>query len=244
MPYGLSSTPSASVSIIIPTYNEADCIGELVTYLRKITGPATEVEIVVADGRSSDATAAVATQAGARVVLCPQKGRAAQLNYGALVAGGQILYFLHADTYPPPTLLADLGHALSPAGYGSGCYRLTFDYPHWFLRLSAWFTRFDTDIVRFGDQSLFVRREVFERAGGYRPDLIMLEDQEIIRRLRQHGRFCILPAAVTTSARKYRENGIFRLQGVFTLLTLLYRLGVSQPRLLHLYRHLVRQDKL
>lgn len=244
MPSGLSISLPATVSIIIPTYNEARCIGELITYLRELCDSDGQTEIVVADGQSSDATAEVARQAGACVVPCPRKGRAAQLNYGAAAAGGQILYFLHADTYPPPTLLADLRRATGPAGYRSGCYRLAFDHPHWFLRLSAWFTRFDADIVRFGDQSLFVRRETFERAGGYRPELLMLEDQEIIRRLRRHGSFCVLPVTVTTSARKYLENGVFRLQGIFTLLTLLYYVGISQPRLLRLYRRLIRQDKL
>jgi rSAM/selenodomain-associated transferase 2 len=244
MLHGPSATSSPTISIIVPTYNEAAGIGDLIQYLRTLCGPDGHNEILVADGQSTDATAAIARDAGAYVVLCPHKGRAAQLNYGAAAAGGQILYFLHADTYPPPTLLTDLRRALGPAGYAGGCYRLAFDHPHWFLRLSAWFTRFDADIIRFGDQSLFVRREVFERAGGYKTDLLMLEDQEIIGRLRQHGQFCILPTAVTTSARKYLENGIFRLQGVFTLLTLLYRLGVSQPRLLRLYRRLIRQDKL
>jgi cellulose synthase/poly-beta-1,6-N-acetylglucosamine synthase-like glycosyltransferase len=178
------------------------------------------------------------------VVLCPHKGRAAQLNYGASQAGGQILYFLHADTYPPPTFLADIRRALGPANCGSGCYRLAFDYPHWFLRLSAWFTRFDVELVRFGDQSLFVRREVFEQAGRYRADMIMLEDQEIIGRLRRYGRFQILPTTVVTSARKYLDNGIFRLQGAFSVLTLLYHVGFSQPQLLRIYRALIRQDKL
>ncbi|MGY2131154.1 TIGR04283 family arsenosugar biosynthesis glycosyltransferase [Hymenobacter sp. HD11105] len=244
MPHGLITPSPETVSIIIPTFNEADCIGELLTYLRKSSGPNADLEIIVADGHSTDATAEVARRAGARVVLCPCKGRAAQLNYGASQAGGQILYFLHADTYPPPTFLADIRQALGPAGYGSGCYRLAFDYPHWFLRVSAWFTRFDVELVRFGDQSLFVRREVFEQAGCYRADMIMLEDQEIIGRLRRHGRFQILPATVVTSARKYLDNGIFRLQGAFSVLTLLYRLGFSQPQLLRVYRTLIRQDKL
>lgn len=245
MPHGPLPPAPETISVIIPTFNEAACIGNLLTYLRRVSGLDTGLELIVADGHSTDATAALARQAGARVVLCPRKGRAAQLNYGAAQAGGQILYFLHADTYPPPTFLADIRRALGPgSSYTSGCYRLAFDHPHWFLRLSAWFTRFDVEIVRFGDQSLFVRREVFEQAGRYRADMIMLEDQEIIRRLRQHGLFQILPATVTTSARKYLENGIFRLQGAFSLLTLLYRLRVPQLRLLQLYRALIRQDKL
>jgi hypothetical protein len=121
---------------------------------------------------------------------------------------------------------------------------LAFDTPHWFLRANAWFTRFNVEAARFGDQSLFALKTVFDQAGGYREDMIMMEDQEITRRLRLHSRLRVLPGPIVTSARKYRENGVFRLQGAFYLLTLLYRLGVSQPTLLRTYRALIRQDKL
>jgi hypothetical protein len=177
------------------------------------------------------------------VLACPRKGRAAQLNCGARAARGSILYFLHADTLPPVGFLGHIRAAVA-AGYGCGCYRLAFDEPHWFLRVNAWFTRFNVQAVRFGDQSLFVTQAVFEQAGGYREDLIIMEDQEIIGRLLRHARLRVLPATVVTSARKYRENGIFRLQGAFYLLTVLYRLGVSQPVLLRVYRSLIRQGKL
>ncbi|UOQ77076.1 hypothetical protein MUN84_21920 [Hymenobacter sp. 5516J-16] len=108
------------------------------------------------------------------------------------------------------------------------------------MRLNAWFTRFDVDLIRFGDQSLFVTRSVFERAGGYREQLLVMEDQEIIGRLRQQAPFRVLSQAVVTSARKYRENGVFRLQAIFTLIATLHWLGVSQPTLVNLYRRLIR----
>ncbi|GAA4373222.1 TIGR04283 family arsenosugar biosynthesis glycosyltransferase [Hymenobacter koreensis] len=233
-----------SISIIIPTYQEAACIGQLVEYLQQAGAAENGVEIIVADAPGTDATAAVAAAAGARVIQCTERGRAAQMNHGAAQAQGQLLYFLHADTLPPKRFLTTIRAALRPGGYGSGCFRLQFDHPHWFLRLSAWFTRFPAEIVRFGDQSLFVRREVFEQAGGFRPDMVILEDQEIIARLRRHGRFVVLPEAVVTSARKYLDNGVFRLQGIFLLLCVLYRLGLGQTQLRQTYRTLVRQDKI
>lgn len=231
------------MSIIIPAYKEADAIGALVQYLRRACGEQAGVEIIVADGQSPDATAAIAEAAGARVLRCPRKGRAAQMNHGANAAHGRILYFLHADSYPPPSFLADIRRAVQQ-GYGSGCYQLAFDHPHWFLRASAWFTRFNWDAVRFGDQSLFAQREVFEQAGGFREEMIVLEDQEIVGRLRRFGPFTILPGCVTTSARKYLENGIFRLQSTFLLICILYHLGVSQPNLKRVYCSLIRQDKI
>lgn len=236
--------PAALVSIVIPTYNEAGHIEALLHYLRQAgAGTDTAVEIIVADGHSTDATVALARQAGARVAACPRKGRAPQLNYGARQATGHILYFLHADTRPPAGFLDDIRRAVA-AGYGCGCYRLAFDEPHWFLRANAWFTRFDVDTVRFGDQSLFVVKTVFEQAGGFRDDLLLLEDQEIIGRLKRLTRLRVLTGPIVTSARKYRANGIFRLQGAFTLLVLLYYLRVPQPALLRIYRKLIQQDKL
>jgi rSAM/selenodomain-associated transferase 2 len=232
------------VSIIIPTHNEAAGIVALLHHLRRAgTAADAAVEIIVADGQSTDATAALARQAGARVVACLRKGRAHQLNCGASQAAGDILYFLHADTLPPVGFLEDIRRAVA-AGYGCGCYRLAFDEPHWFLRANAWLTRFDVNLVRFGDQSLFVLKTVFGRAGGFREDLLIMEDQEIIGRLKQHTRLRILPGPIVTSARKYRANGVFRLQAVFVLLATLYYLRVPQPALLRIYRQLIRQEKL
>lgn len=233
----------ATVSIVIPAYNEAAGIGALLAYLRQVTADEPDLEIIVADGGSTDGTRARARRAGATVVRSPRKGRAAQLNYGARQATGDILYFLHADSYPPPGFLADLRRA-QRQGYGSGCYRLAFDHGHWLLRFSAWCTRLPLLLVRFGDQSLFVRRALFARVGGFREDLLVMEDQEMVRRLQAGGPFRVLPRAVTTSARKYLENGVFRLQAAFTLIASLYWLGVPQPCLVGLYRRLIRQDKL
>jgi rSAM/selenodomain-associated transferase 2 len=233
----------STISIVIPTFNEAESITHLLSYLRQATAGEPAPEILVVDGGSLDATVPLARQAGATVLLAPRKGRAAQLNYGAQHARGELLYFLHADSYPPAGFLAHLRGA-SALGYEAGCYRLAFDHPHWLLRFSAWCTRLPLTAVRFGDQSLFVRRDLFARIGGYRENLLVMEDQEIVRRLRARGPFRVLPHAVTTSARKYLANGIFRLQGIFTLIVGLYWLGVPQRRLVQLYRWLIQQGKL
>ena len=232
-----------TISIIIPAYNEADTLAALLPYLRQPAPGKPVPEILVVDGGSTDGTAAVARQAGATVLHSPRRGRAAQLNYGAQRARGELLYFLHADSYPPPGFVSELQQAAG-AGYAAGCYRLAFDNGHWLLRFSAWCTRLPFTAVRFGDQSLFVRRALFAQIGGYREDLLLMEDQEIVARLRARGAFKILSRAVTTSARKYVVNGVLRLQAIFALLVALYYLGMPQPRLVQLYRRLIRQGKL
>lgn len=168
------------LSIIIPTYNEAAVIRGLLRYLQQHASP--DTEIIVADGGSGDATRAIANRHGAQVILCGQKGRGPQMNAGARASTGDILYFLHADTFPPDAFEAHVKQAVQQ-GAGSGCYRLRFDFPHWFLHLNAWFTRFNVNALRFGDQSLFVRRDIFLNAGGFDERLLLLEDQEVIGRL-------------------------------------------------------------
>ncbi len=226
--------------MVIPTWNEASGIGALVSFLHEQAKPGA-LEVIVADGGSTDNTHDEAQAAGAHVLRCARKGRAAQMNEGAGIAAGDILYFLHADTYPPAGFVEQLEGAVR-RGIGSGCYRLAFDEPHWFLRANAWFTRFDVDALRFGDQSLFVRRDTFWQVGGFQENCLLLEDQEIIGRLKRVAPFAVLPDCVKTSARKYRQYGIYKLQGYYFLIYSLYRLGLAQERLMGLYQWLLRKQ--
>jgi GT2 family glycosyltransferase len=121
---------------------------------------------------------------------------------------------------------------------------LAFDHDHWFLKANCWFTRFDVNAVRFGDQSLFVTKEIFKKCGGFKEDLIMMEDQEVIHRIKKHGKFEVMNDAVITSARKYLDNGIFRMQSIFYRIWAMYYLGYSQEQLLKLHRKLIKNHKL
>lgn len=230
------------VSIIIPTYNEAECIQKLIKYLLQVEY-APVPEIIVSDGGSTDNTPALAEMAGAKVIYSPKKGRAAQMNASVAEATGDILYFLHADTFPPAGFINAIVENCTPAA-GAGCFRLKFDQNHWFLNVNAWFTRFDLDSIRFGDQSLFIFKSLFERIGGFSEDHMIMEDQEIISRIRKVTGFKVLPAAVVTSAKKYRENGIYRLQFIFSVIWGLYYLGLPQKKLICIYNRLIRKSKL
>ncbi len=229
-------------SIIIPTYNEAEQIANTIAVIKRNAGNEA-YEIIAVDGGSIDETVSIAKAAGAITLTCDKKGRAAQMNYGALNAKYNVLYFLHADSIPPNNFLQYISDALNKGLLG-GCFRLQFDFNHWFLKANAWFTRFNVDAVRFGDQSLFVTKDVFNKCGRFREDLYMMEDQEIIHRIKQNGRFIVMNDVVITSARKYHDNGIYRMQAIFFRIWFLYYMGYSQEYLLKLHKRLIKKNKL
>lgn len=226
------------ISVIIPAYNEVHVIGSTITKVLERGGDYLQ-EVLVVDGGSTDATVESATKAGARVVRSPKKGRAAQMNYGAEQAQAEVFYFLHADSHPPVHFPSRIMAALDE-NYAAGCFRLAFDDDHFLLNAYAWFTQFDINIFRFGDQSLFISRDVFFDIEGFREDHIVMEDQEIVRRIKRSYSFDILEQSVTTSARKYRKVGIVRLQLIFALILVLYYAGADQQTLIAIYNDMVR----
>lgn len=222
------------ISIIIPAYNEEEKIGELVPFLNKHS-LGHEVEIIVVDGGSSDATVQVSQNNGAQALISPQKGRAKQMDFGAEKARGEILYFLHADTIPPPTFVTDIEEKIQ-RGFDCGCFRLSFDNDHPVLGFYSWCTRFDIDVFRFGDQSLFVKKALFCQLGGFNEELEIMEDQEVVSRLKSRAQFGIINKEVVTSARKYQRFGVFRLQLIFSIIVVLFYLKISQEVIVHFYK--------
>jgi rSAM/selenodomain-associated transferase 2 len=230
------------ISVIIPTYNEVGHVGRTIELIKQNDSTRLIAEIIVVDGGSQDKTVVEAREAGA-IVISSKKGRAAQMNAGAKLASGSVLYFLHADTIPPKSFAIDIT-ACTDKGIASGCYQLKFDLDHWFLKANTWFTRFDVDAFRYGDQSFFIRRDIFNKIGGFCEKHTIMEDQEIIRRAKQNGPFKVLDGTVITSARKYVENGVFQMQAIFYLLYIMYKMGFSQNQLLAVYKSLITQNKL
>lgn len=230
------------ISIIIPAYCEESTIGKTLHYLRGCRDIDQAAEIIVCDGGSSDNTVEESKAFTSHVIISPQKGRAVQMNFGAHHAKGSILYFLHADSLPPPDFISCIIKSIEQ-GYDCGCFRLSFDHPHHFLKVMAWFTRFHSGLIRFGDQSLFVKKELFDRAGGFDEKCIIMEDQEMVRRLKKQSKFKIIPSDVTTSARKFMENGPYRLMAIFFYIYFLYYLGFSQRVLLKQYRKWIIHGK-
>lgn len=235
----MARKPGRKISIIIPALNEEKQIADVIREVRNRGTAAAISDIIVVDGGSTDRTVEAAEQAGATVITPGTRGRAAQMNSGADAAGGDLYYFLHADTVPPHGFTAEILQAVKK-GAQSGSFQLRFTGNHPLLRFYSWCTRFRTTLVRFGDQSLFVDADLFHRIGGFNERLSVMEDQEIVRRLKKNGRFQLLAGSVITSSRKYELNGTVRLQLVFTMILILYYFGVQQDTLVHLYKSLIR----
>lgn len=227
------------VSVIVPVFNEALHVSKLLKHVLNVAHSPEELEIIVVDGGSTDKTLAVLSAFLMIHVVGSEKGRAKQMNTGAQIAKGRILYFLHCDTLPPLHFDQLLVEAVDK-GHLAGCFRMKFDYWHPVLLVSQWFTRFNHISCRGGDQSLFVAKTLFKEIKGFDERFRIYEDNEIISRLYAQKQFVVLPATVVTSARKYLQNGVWRLQYHFSIIHLKRRLGHSTESMLAYYRKKIR----
>lgn len=225
------------ISIIIPTYNEAENIAGLITHLQGTATPHID-EIIVVDGGSEDDTISVAGKLGVKVVRCPSKGRAAQMNYGASLSKGEVLYFVHADTKPPGTFSSDITAAVQQ-GFSLGRYRTKFLSKKWLLRFNEWATRFDLFICMGGDQTLFIKTELFTKLGGFKEDMILMEEYDLCRRARETGRYKIMGGAALVSARKYDKNSWWQVQMANYKVVQLYKKGTPQQVLAATYKKML-----
>ncbi|MEY2882152.1 MAG: hypothetical protein RLZZ15_4532 [Verrucomicrobiota bacterium] len=216
------SGPALSVSIVVPTLNEAPRIAATLARARAALPGA---EIIVADGGSTDGTPEIAAAHGAQVIACA-RGRGVQLAAGAAQARGELLVFLHADTLLPPEAGAVIARHFARDAVRIGTFRLAFDGGGAFLRACAWLTRFDSVFTRFGDQVIVVRREFYAEIGGF-PPWPLFEDVELLRRARRVTRVWSLPASVTTSARRFHRHGVLRQQWRNARLLLRFLAGAS-----------------
>ncbi len=194
-------------SIIIPAINEEQCIAAAVKSAKRHIP---DCEIIVADGGSTDRTQKNARRMGAKVVSSA-KGRGIQCNAGARAARGDVLVFLHADTELPDDAYFQLERYFLNPESNIALFRMKFDHPSRWFRLYSWFTHFDSMFTSFGDQCIVVRRPLFEKIGGF-PDWVLFEDLEFLRRARRLEKIKKLPSYVTTSARRFTDNGIVRQQ--------------------------------
>ncbi len=236
----------SAISIIIPTLNEAPELPETLRRAKAVDGLH---EIIVVDAGSTDATQAIARENDCTVLECkPSRGK--QLRLGAEHASGEVILFLHADTWLPENAGAAIRETLAqPRVIAGGFYKRFRDRGAWpGSRLRCWLLwKFANRL--FGDQAIFVKRDVLEQSGGV-PDVSLMEEFELCKKLARHGPLALGPATVLTSARKFRDHGTFKTYWLMARCIVRYWLGASPQRLAEIYfgkntdAHDIQDEKL
>ena len=226
----------SSISVIIPTFNEEVGIANIIKHLLTCDGPIPE--ILVIDGGSTDNTLKRASNAGAKTFSSPGKGRAIQMNYGASKSNGEILYFVHADCLPPTSFPRDIDQAVKN-GFGLGRYRTKFLSSKLLLKINAFFTRFDWFICYGGDQTLFMKKSLFQSIGGYREEMRIMEDYDIIVRARKLELYKIMEGNALVSARKYDYNSWYKVLKANSTIIRMYKNNATQSEMVDTYKRLL-----
>ncbi len=219
-------------SIIIPTYNEEENIKETISSINDYLCH----EVIVVDGGSSDNTVKIAQQMGVKT-LKSSPGRANQMNKGVSVSSCDTLLFLHADSKLPIDFVNQIDTTLSKPKTGNGAFKLSIDLPGWGARLIEKFANIRSKFFHlpYGDQAIFLKREMFDKIGGF-DEVVFLEDYLFVKKIKKFGRVRIAESAVVTSGRRWQSLGLFKTTLINQCVIIGYLFGVSIPVLKKLYR--------
>lgn len=226
-----------AISVIIPVFHEAHIINRLLMHLDN-QGVFLNGEVIVADGASERDTLAAITDDRA-VLHASAKGRGIQMNAGASLSNGDILLFLHADTYLPPGGLRQIRQVCRDEKVAAGAFDLSIDSPKAVFRIIEKAASLRSRITRtpYGDQAIFCRRLFFQKIGGFR-ELTIMEDVELMSRIRQTGgKIRLIKSKVRTSARRWENEGIICGTLRNWLILSLFYAGFSSERLARFYRY-------
>lgn len=221
------------ISVVIPTYNEAGNIGRCI---EAIGSEESHHEIIVADGGSTDRTKEIAAEYPDVVVVDSDRGRGNQMNAGASAASGDVLLFLHADTILEAGWSCSMLESLEEGSVVGGAFTFAVDNPSWQYRLVEAWVQMRCAICRlpYGDQAIFIRRDVFRKLGGYR-DIPLMEDVDLVARMKAKGKISILRERAFTAARRWEDKGLIRTALTNQIMMMLYKFGVSPEKLFRLY---------
>ncbi|TYB78132.1 glycosyltransferase [Bizionia saleffrena] len=225
------------ITIIVPILNEAETIERLISHLLVMASPSSISEIIIVDGGSTDGSqGCVKGIKNEKLILIhSEKGRAKQMNAGAKLATGKVLYFLHADSYPPANYDALILNEINKNNL-AGCFKMKFDNSHWWLHLASYLTHFSWRACRGGDQSQFITTALFFELEGFNEDFIIYEDNDLINKLYARKQFVVIQEWLTTSARRYEKNGIWKLQYYFWAIYVKKWRGASADELYQYYK--------
>ena len=160
------------ISIIIPILNEVETIEILLNHLLLNSSKENISEIIIVDGGSTDGSQSIIPKFLNVTLLHSEKGRAKQMNFGAKLATGNILYFLHADSFPPTDFDQAIINEIKK-GNQAGCFKMQFNSNHWWLKIASWLTQFNWRACRGGDQSQFITKKLFQEIGGFNESYII-----------------------------------------------------------------------
>ena len=220
------------IGVVIPTFNEADYLAGILSDLKRIGFS----KICVVDAGSSDGTIGIAKNYDACTVETSVKSKAHQLNEGAKQLQTPFYLFIHADVRLINVDATFFLENINSKGFSFGNFKLRFESKHWFLGLNEKFSHFKFGAFQFGDQGLLVDSQVFKFVNGYNEELIFMEGNDIVRRLRKEFKFTKMDKKLLVSARKYEEIGVFRLQFTYFIIYFLARLGVPQSQILQKFK--------
>ncbi|HLV15576.1 MAG TPA: TIGR04283 family arsenosugar biosynthesis glycosyltransferase [Xanthomarina sp.] len=230
------------LSIIIPMLNETENIENLLRHLTSHSTLENISEIIVVDGGSTDGSPELVKSFISLSIakfniqlLTSPKGRAKQMNLGARAATGNILYFLHADSFPPKNFDQLIINEMQKNNV-AGCFKMKFNSKHWWLQLAGWLTQFSWRASRGGDQSQFISKTLFNEIGGYNEEFIIYEDNDLINKLYARKQFVVIQSWLTTSARRYQTHGIWKLQYHFWTIYIKKWFGASAEELHRYYK--------
>jgi rSAM/selenodomain-associated transferase 2 len=220
-----------NITVIIPTLNESLSLKKTLNAIKKIDK---NIEIIVVDGGSSDDTISIAENLGVKV-LHSERGRGQQLHTGAKAASGDVFWFLHADTIPSDESFNQMNKSLENPKIIGGNFTILFDGETRPAKFMSWlYPKLRKIGLIYGDSGIFVRREVYEKVGGFKPFPIF-EDLDFVRRLKREGVFANLSATVKTSSRRFEGRSFLLMFSRWAFLQVLYWLGFSPNMLVKLY---------
>ena len=230
------------ISIIIPTLNERRNIVRLVHHL-KGSDHIDLCEIIVVDGGSTDGTVSEVQSLKVKLLHSKIASRATQMNLGASIAVGEVLWFVHADSLPPKCFFHDIFHSIQ-IGYARGGYAFKFDSNRLLLRLNSWMTKLNVLTFRGGDQTLYVTRSLWNELNGYDEKFVVMEEYDFMGRAEAKGyKHDLMKGQVLVSARKYSENSYLKVQWVNLRAMMMFLKGAAPNGIKDYYFEALKRPK-